>query len=313
MIPVSFNCQPATVFHRTAVYRVFALTQICLAFAVSGCSVPLLSGRDIEQAQSDVATPETISATVPSGEAAHAMALSQGSASPLLGRIRTKDLWADDKGRPANLYRLTIDQSPICHQLLGALNQPIPPSDFKSYQVKSTGDLFLRNEFSVVWEPLAVSGKEILYHRLSAVDLDGDGKKDWVVRESHLVGYAPGYMDEIYWVAADPREAPLSEIWNFIVGDRKRDGQILYPGNVVAPWANSDPWQTSAGNGEHWVDLVEIDRQGFYLSMLARSDLTFQSLSIEVFGLSQRHKGLKVCEVTSDYEFSELTIYGVKE
>lgn len=231
----------------------------------------------------------------------------------LLGKIRTKDLWGDDRGRPANLYRLTIDQSPICRQLLGALNQGIPRSDFKSYQIKSTGDLFLRNDFSLHWEPLFIAEREVPYHRFGTADLNGNGQQEWLVRETRLSGVAPGYRDEIYWIDSDPRLLPRAGMYNALYDIPPRGSKRTWPGNAIIPYGVENfgvQWEDPA---EHWVDVVRIDGRGYYLSTHAWQKFLYQRMHVDLYQLTGKQSGTRVCGFSSVYEFSELTTYGVKE
>ncbi len=289
----------------------FAL--LAIALALSSCSMNFATVQGKRAGQpTEVAREGQIGVLDgPVADVTH----SAKSKPPALRRIRTKDLWGDDKGRPANLYKLTMDQSPICQRLLGALNQRIPRSDFKSYQIKSTGDLFLRNDFSLAWEPLIVPDAhgEVPYHRLGTADLNGNGQKEWLVRESQLSGLAPGYTDEIYWVDSDPRLFPGIGLYQAIHGFPPPGAKLSWPGNAVVPYGVENYGWQRENPAEHWVDIVGIDGRGYYLSTHPRQDALYQQLHVNFYQIAGKQTGKKVCSLSTIDEFSELTTYGVKE
>ncbi len=220
-----------------------------------------------------------------------------------------------ENGRPEDGYDLTFDASDKCKPLLDALNEPLlpkRPGDFENYNEYDQNkylpdDYLLKNKYSVSWEPIPGQAHSILrpMHYFIKFDLNNDGEKEWVIRNTQFSGTAPNYVDELFWLDHDPRPERLN-YYGEITGESSVIAGKRITSNIVIPYPLSEYGWDGENPAYHWTELVEVNGTALYLSTRAFRKRNHQRINIKVYQVEEKQKGTKVCEIVSNYEISNL-------
>jgi len=198
-------------------------------------------------------------------------------------------------GRPANFYKGKVSKSLKCNEILEALNQAHKPvRRRKDSPVIHESDLFLQSKLSIEWQKFW----EAPWHGATETDLNGDGRREWVVKEVSI--WRPRYHEALYWLRSgiDPTRLRPPALWRAMFGPN--DSNRFFPFD----WPKSSSYRDIP---VYIWEIIHIGQQTFVLSMAIRDDPSPQVLTVKVLTPIDRRTAGELCEFSTEKKVSGLS------